>query len=520
MTDTLFEMNDKGDVLFLHADMREALKALPENSVDSVVTDPPYHLQSIVKRFGAENAAPAQFGKDGAFARASKGFLGKAWDGGDIAFNVNTWREVMRVMKPGGYIVSFSGSRTYGRMQVALEDAGFITHPMIGWVTAQGFPKGTKVDDPAWQGWRYGTQSLKPALEPIYMGQKPFSEKTGTANILRWGTGAVNVDECRVEAEPDRPWRQPSGLGVSLSGSVDGSLRNKIEDRSHLGRWPANLVHDGSDEVVALFPNTAPSRSGKPRSGKSGDGWGMTATGAEYDDSGSAARFFFSAKANAKDRIVRVIEEVLIEWNSESAEYRVVLQGDTEQLPEKVTVASESTAELGWSTFLCGSTIKEIFRSATKCTISTGTNLTIESRIWNLLMTLRTNASTEDANCVAGSGGNLAENVGVGIRQVTITLGKTVFLPGAVPVVSGTLLRISVGVKKHSHPTCKPISLMRWLTRLITPPGGLVLDPFAGSGTTGAAALEEGMRCLLIEREAEYADDIRRRLSISDIGLI
>jgi site-specific DNA-methyltransferase (adenine-specific) len=120
-------------VRILIGDCREKLRELPDNSVDSVVCDPPYHLTSIVKRFGAENAAPAQVGKTGAYARASKGFMGQTWDGGDVAFQPETWAEVLRVLKPGGHLVAFSGTRTYHRMAVAIEDAGFEVRDMIAW---------------------------------------------------------------------------------------------------------------------------------------------------------------------------------------------------------------------------------------------------------------------------------------------------------------------------------------------------------------------------------------------------
>ena len=111
--------------MILHGDCIEVMRTLDANSVDTCITDPPYHLTSIVKRFGSENAAPAQHGTDGAFARASKGFMGKTWDGGDIAFDPATWREVYRVLKPGAILLAFGGTRTYHRMVCAIEDAGF-----------------------------------------------------------------------------------------------------------------------------------------------------------------------------------------------------------------------------------------------------------------------------------------------------------------------------------------------------------------------------------------------------------
>ena len=197
----------------LNADCRAALEIFPSNHFDSVVTDPPYALVSIVKRFGKTSQADdtqtsdrSRKGSDG-YARLAKGFMGKEWDNGATAFAVEFWHEVYRVLKPGGYVVAFGGSRTYHRLACAIEDAGFIIHPMLGWLFGQGFPKAHKVEDAAWEGWAYGAQSTKPALEPICFAQKPFSEKTGTANVLRWRTGAINIDGCRIHAD-DRAGRR------------------------------------------------------------------------------------------------------------------------------------------------------------------------------------------------------------------------------------------------------------------------------------------------------------------------
>jgi DNA modification methylase len=190
----------------IQADCRAVLACIPDNSVDAVVTDPPYHLTSIVKRFGAANAAPAGFGTDGAFSRASRGFMGQEWDGGDIAFNPALWAEVLRVLKPGGHMVAFSGTRTYHRMACAIEDSGFEIRDQIAWVYGSGFPKshdvskamdaaagvprdviksGAATTDAArqWQGW--GT-ALKPAFEPICLARKPL-DGTVAANVLAHG---------------------------------------------------------------------------------------------------------------------------------------------------------------------------------------------------------------------------------------------------------------------------------------------------------------------------------------------
>lgn len=187
----------------------------------ALLCDPPYHLTSITKRFGKEGSAPAQFGTDGAFSRASKGFMGKVWDGGDVAFRPETWYAFMRILHPGAFGMAFASARGWHRLACAIEDAGFIIHPMIGWVYGSGFPKATRIDtqiqpreeqqptgkkhvrnvkpyddengwnsndtvgdheyreptDPlakAWSGHRYGLQALKPALEPIIVFQKPY----------------------------------------------------------------------------------------------------------------------------------------------------------------------------------------------------------------------------------------------------------------------------------------------------------------------------------------------------------
>jgi site-specific DNA-methyltransferase (adenine-specific) len=390
-----------GRVTLHLGDCREVLASMPENSVDSAVMDPPYHLASIVERFGKDGSAGAKSGETGAFKRASAGFMGKQWDGGDIAFQVETWRAVLRVLKPGGYLLAFASTRGFGRMSVAIEDAGFINHPFIAWIFAAGMPKATRikacaVDGPFGgvdvDGWRYGGQALKPAIEPVYMGQKPFSEENGTLNILRHGTGGINIDGCRIGTDDEmsagagklwshyREGEASAERRYQTNGSTNFAAKPGTRGGAPDGRWPANLIHDGSAEVIKAFPE-APGQQRevndtfKPKQGTTvyGD-YGPRPTLQPRDNGGSAARFFYSAKADADDRI--------------------------------------------------------------------------------------------------GS----------------------------------------------KHPTVKPIDLMRYLVRLVTPPGGAVLDCFAGTGTTGEAAWREGFNAILIERELEYQKDIAERMRLCMAG--
>ena len=355
----------KGWITLHCGDCSEVINTIPDNSIDSIVTDPPYALVSIQKRFGAENAAPAKSGKTGAYARASKGFMGKNWDTGAVAFDPEFWKECLRVLKPGGHLLAFGGTRTYHRLACSIEDAGFEVRDMVQWLYGTGFPK----NHDAGNGW--GT-ALKPANEPICLARKQLSEDTIAANVLRWGTGALNIGACRVgdEVLPEQK------AGQAQIGTFE---RHNMITTERIGRWPANIVHDGSDEVVGAFPKQ---KSGGNSIKKDTDkGYQANAYGkesrpsgtlmVEYEDKeGSAARFFYSSKADAEDRLA------------------------------------------------------------------------------------------------------------------------------------------------SKHPTVKPVDLMQWLIRLITPKNGIVLDPFAGTGTTAEAAFREGFKSVIIEREPEYQEDIRRRMEL------
>jgi site-specific DNA-methyltransferase (adenine-specific) len=253
--------------------------------VDAVCCDPPYHLTATAKRFSAHNSAPAQWGKDGAMARLSGGFMGQLWDGGDIAFRPETWATIATVLRPGGFLLAFGGTRTFHRLVCAIEDAGFVIQDAIGWLYGSGFPKRRDM--------------LKPAMELICVAYKPGGKRT------------LQVDECRIEATDNttKEWR---GAGNrSREEYRTGTSGRPIP--TDIGRWPANVCHDGSDEVMEAFAAAGHSRSGtnciKRETGK---GHQANAFGVEsrpagtpmitYGDEGSVARFFWHAKADGEDR--------------------------------------------------------------------------------------------------------------------------------------------------------------------------------------------------------------------------
>ena len=354
--------------MIVNEDCIKHLKTIEDNYFDSVVTDPPYHLTSIVKRYttGKKNV----YGKDGSFQRLTSGFMGQKWDGGDIAFTTELWKEVYRTLKPGGYLLSFAASRNYHRMAVAIEDSGFEIRDQIMWIYGSGFPKSLNIGkaldkkqgnkrkvigttnqqdirsgnyvqgpqdridvpitkgDSEWEGW--GT-ALKPAHEPICMARKQISEKSIVDNVLKHGTGAINIDGCRVPTDEDISNHSRSAESAVSKGIFGDSKEQETHQTQgqELGRFPANLIHDGLEED-----------------------W---------------ARFFYCPKANKKEK------------------------GDSK------------------------------------------------------------------------------------------------------------------------HPTVKPVNLMRYLVRLVTPKDGIVLDPFAGTGTTGEACILENRNYYLIEAEESYIKDIENR---------
>lgn len=406
-----------GHAAIYHADMMEVLPAFPENSFDSCVTDPPYHLTSIQQRFSrtllsanGTNEARARARSDPA-ARLTRGFMGKTWDGGDIAQRPETWAQVLRVMKPGAHLIAFGGTRTEHRMKCAIEDAGFqirdaidyhtlekydpffdglrpdqqatlleLLHEAVGgnhlsWVFSQGLVLKSVKD-----GWSI---TLKPAHEPIVLARKPLDCATVDANFEKWGTGKLRIDDCRVGSGNARQY-QSKRVKPGASQGNGQWLQDDVwyEGQSKDGRWPSNVLHDGNFDDA--YPQSTgghwPSKRGA--TSKIGPGTGH------------------------KGQI---------------------------DLPERYDVARA---------------VFEPRRDATKSA----------SRFY-----YAAKADKADRN---GS----------------------------------------------SHPTVKPINLKAYFQRLITPPGGLTLDCFAGSGTAIEAARREGLRIVAIEKEVRSFMDCVRRL--------
>lgn len=474
--------------------------------VDSVVCDPPYHLIPTVKRFGKSNSAPAQHGRDGAMARLSAGFMNSTWDGGDIAFRPSTWETVSSVMKPGAFLLAFGGTRTYHRLACAIEDGGFVIQDCLMWLFATGFPK--------------NKSQMKPSFEPIVMAYKPGGKRELSIDECRIATNGEDMGDPHrfAKSREHEGWTRPSHTPEHIAERGDRA----ISAAATIGRWPANICLEDCDAVVGLFPQSAggnyPTAQRKHDASSYSFASGKIAPAREMGDSGSAARFFFSAKAGPLDRWMTTRQEIVISWNSEVGQCQVRLLVATALSPARVIAASESGAEHEWNTFLFGSGLTDLFRRASRSTIKMTTNSIMESQTWNWLTRSLTSDFTPDVTCETGIGSSPVDHAGSIRASISFILAETASMPNASHALSGGLLTIDVEEKRVGHPTVKPISLMRWLVKLVTPPNGIILDPFAGTGTTGLAAIAERRNAILIERELSYIADIRERLAFYEGG--
>lgn len=485
----------------IHGDCMVALRMLPDASVDSIVTDPPYHLTTGKK--GGSGPASVNLNTPQGRARVTTGFMGMQWDGGDIAHDPAMWAECLRVLKPGGHVLAFGGSRTFHRLACAIEDAGFELRDTVlnlhegqtievnvrdcpwlaAWGFGSGFPKSLDVskaidkaagaerevlaegapvkrmipgadqnstgswikDDgrefvpqvtaPArdaarqWEGW--GT-ALKPAFEPIVMARKPLVG-TVSENVQAFGTGALNINGCRIETDDDLnggAYAEAGGREASQSMNASGmNVAGKTVGTQFVqpaGRWPANLLHDGSEEVLSVFP----------------DAPGALAPVTGNEPSSSTSAVYGKFKRAASDRT-----------------------GEP----------SSNSDNLGAVGF--------------KMKPGARREATSAARFFYV-----PKASRAD-------------------RHEGLEDPGPQFEMGRLPHDASEVMTAGKG---NHHPTVKPTELMRYLVRLVTPPGGVVLDPFMGSGSTLKAAELEGFDGIGIEREGPYVEIARRRVGANN----
>lgn len=415
--------------MILLGDCMERLKELEENSVDAVVTDPPYgwrfmgkawdNADIMKKAVQGKRPGDTYIGVDGV-TRKTRNQTAEAAGKYDQSLKGNeafsAWtelyaKEILRVLKPGGHALIFCGPRTYHAMAFGVERAGFEIRDMLSWIFGSGFPKSHNLKGD-WQGW--GT-ALKPSVEPIVLARKPLSEKTVAANVLRWGVGGLNIDASRIGYQNEADFENAKGGNAgSANRSMDGwGLKSAIPQSQKIsaqGRWPANLIlgcecfseidaAEGSDHgpdcPVKLLDEQSGHLHGSGNKSDIGDG--KDAKG------GGASRFFYVAKASKRER----------------------------------------------------------------------------------------NAGLE----------------GMALKSYKTGCG------GAMPIDDDGNERDRFQAQaQNTHPTVKPLKLMEYLCKLICPPGGTVLDPFAGSGSTGVAAFRLGFKFIGIEMSEEYAEIAKRRL--------
>ena len=571
-----------------HGDCIDAMARMAGEgvAVDSVVTDPPYGLQFMGRKW--DKLWRDKTDADQAYVEKTAGELTsrarklpdyKATNPRQAQAWHEQWaRRCFDLLKPGGHMLVFGIPRAHHRMICAVEDAGFEIRDCLLWLFGSGFPKSHNLKDR--QGW--GT-ALKPAAEFICMARKPLIG-TVAENVQAHGTGAINVDGCRVGVTDDEPNRRstPSVAMPGMFGATghDGTLKT--------GRWPANVCHDGSEEVVEAFAaqsdgmhSAGHARPNAPGGGYAGGtGWGgigVNQKGFRIGDTGTAARFFFSANFKPPCGLcglpLEARDDIKESWLNASIASETSSRAGTENeapsdsvpsdAPGYTPPASKATKPrksapangVGGNSSPCHPLNESIVqenaqrqeveriarnvRSAAHlcglCEIAIAHAL-VEARYHRNAALPLTQVSISEpkrqiliqslARYVEGR-----ENTDTILTTASLkTLFGSVFHaigestssanPGSAGNISPGRTRFRYTSKAGSddrwgskHPTVKPIDLMRWLCRLVTPPKGLVLDPFAGSGTTGIACLAEGFDAILIEREDEYVADIEARLA-------
>jgi len=436
-------------------DCVEKMRLLDENSVDSVVCDPPYGLKFMGKEFDNIGEAAAQ----------------REWH--------KTWAiEALRVLKPGGHMLAFGGSRTYHHLASAIEEAGFEIRDQIMWIYGSGFPKSTNItktldkngiDGSEYEG--YGT-ALKPAHEPIVLARKPFKGAT-YKNVLEHGTGALNIDGCRVAGTKPVMVRTETVVAANaMAGESTGAT--STGETTTEGRWPANLIL-GHNEDCELVGTTE------------GEGYSINT----FDN---GAKPF--GDAVGEDYSTSKKTEVIEEWEC--------TEGCAIKILDDQTGVSKSP-----STYVRKEGSKQNIGHTPG---SEGGNQTVSLNYGDSGGASRFFYSTK-ANKKEKNAGltKEVENDRFQTRECT-QCGKNVPYVGSCGCPDAEIIMVASKPTKNVHPTVKPIDLMRYLVRLVTPRGGTTLDPFLGSGSTGIAAHLEGFNFIGIEKDEEYLELAKERI--------
>lgn len=505
---------DDGDVRVFHGDCREVLKGFADASFDAIVTDPPYGLGFMGKEWdtpgrAARATSTSVDAADSPYARGRAEFGGASYGGGFLAATrgFQSWcqewaTECLRVLKPGGHLLAFGGTRTYHRLVCGVEDAGFEIRDYVEWLYGQGFPKSHNVskaidkglpdDAPpsaeaeAWEGW--GT-ALKPAHEPIMLARKPL-DGTVAANVLEHGTGGLNIAATQIGGAP----RGTHAKGTTGAASIYGSDVSASREMGELpdGRWPSNVILSHTSDCEQRGTQKVKAITGMSRGNP--DGNGIFGKGFPRGDGRSTSK-------GDEDGM-----EVVEVWACS---------------PEcPVRLLDEQTGDLGVSSGTRAGSIE--------ATPAFGAGMQRDGRPTGLGDRGGASRFFYTAKASKGERNEGLAHLPDGSKAGQSTWGRTCNVCGVTFVDPATgepkcghgdFSWTQTGSAKNTHPTVKPVEVMRWLLRMVTPPGGLVLDPFAGSGTTAVACRREGFNCVLIEREEEYLPIISGRLSILTLGV-
>jgi DNA modification methylase/transcriptional regulator with XRE-family HTH domain len=484
-------------------DSRDVLKSIASASVDAVITDPPYALVSVVKRFGGPNAAPQQHGVDGLYARAAAGFMGKQWDTGETAFAAGFWAEVLRVLKPGGHVAAFSGTRTYHRMTCAIEDAGFEIRDQLAWVYGSGFPKSHDVSKAIdkrrdWAALTDLQAAIRLARQTLGLSQSEAARRMGlVAAGERLGGGGFMWFETGMRLPTREQWpelKRVLKLGDEFDGAFEAAEREVVgqhDSVAQAAQWRA--AYQGGD-----VPEPGQITRAVNETAKAWEGWG-TALKPAWEP----------ICLGRKPLIGTVAENVLAHGTGAINIDACRIGTDGGSVTIRGDEASTTVHAYGDGLGAQGGEILRPFGLG-----RFPANI-LHDGSDEVVAAFPTEAGGGNGahKFTSGIGGN---GVLGGGSSGTLTLNYA---------DTGTAARFFYSAKADAedrigskHPTVKPVDLMQWLIRLLTPKGGLVLDPFAGSGTTGEAAWREGCRAYLVEREAEYQADIRRRLELAAAG--